>query len=103
MYAREIQRLNTMTAYMVLRTVSRIIGGWLGAVLGGAPQAERPWYGVALLPQAGVAIGMALVAGKQFPDWSETILALTVGTTVAFEILGPAGTLWAIRRVKDHD
>ncbi|GGE37446.1 cation:proton antiporter [Actibacterium pelagium] len=90
-------------AYMVLRTVSRIIGGWLGAVLGGAPKAQRPWFGVALLPQAGVAIGMALVAGKQFPDWSETILALTVGTTVAFEILGPAGTLWAIRQVKDHD
>ncbi len=86
-------------AYMVLRIASRVFGGWLGATLGGAPTAERPWYGVALLPQAGVAIGMALVAGKQFPDWSETILALTVGTTVAFEILGPAATLWAVRRV----
>lgn len=86
-------------AYMVLRTVSRVVGGWFGAQLSGAPKAQRPWYGVALLPQAGVAIGMALVAGKQFPEWSDTILALTVGTTVAFEILGPAATLWAIRRI----
>lgn len=87
-------------AYVVLRSLARLAGGWFGAVLGGAPVAERRWFGVALLPQAGVAIGMALVASKQFPDWSETIMALTIGTTIAFEILGPIATLFAINRVK---
>jgi len=86
-------------AYVVLRSVSRILGGWIGAILGAAPVAERKWFGVALLPQAGVAVGMALVASKNFPEWSETIMALTIGTTVIFEILGPAGTLLAINRV----
>jgi Kef-type K+ transport system membrane component KefB len=86
-------------AYLVLRTAARVIGGWMGAVLGGAPEAERGWFGIALVPQAGVAIGMALVASAQFPEASETIIALTVGTTVAFEIVGPAATLFAIRRV----
>ena len=42
---------------------------------------------------------MALVAGQQFPDYAETILTLTVATTVIFEILGPVGTLMALRRV----
>ncbi len=51
------------------------------------------------MPQAGVAIGMALVASKQFPDWSETIMALAIGTTIAFEVLGPVATLFAINRV----
>jgi Kef-type K+ transport system membrane component KefB len=87
-------------AYVVLRSLARLAGGWFGAVLGGAPFAERRWFGVALLPQAGVAIGMALVASKQFPDWSETIMALTIGTTIAFEVLGPIATLFAINRVK---
>lgn len=86
-------------AYVVLRTVARVIGGWIGAVFGGAPEAERGWIGIALVPQAGVAIGMALVASGQFPHASETIMALTIGTTVAFEIIGPAATLFAIRRV----
>ena len=90
---------NIGMAYVVLRTVARVIGGWMGAALGGAPEAERGWFGIALMPQAGVAIGMALVASAQFPDASETIIALTVGTTVVFEIIGPAATLFAIRRV----
>ncbi|WP_411892567.1 cation:proton antiporter [Yoonia sp. SDW83-1] len=85
-------------AYVVLRVLSRLLGGWIGAALGKAPSRQRPWFGLALMPQAGVAIGMALVAAKQFPNWSETIIAVTIGTTIAFELLGPAVTLMAIRR-----
>ncbi|MBS9716013.1 cation:proton antiporter [Pseudohalocynthiibacter aestuariivivens] len=86
-------------AYVVFRCVSRIVGGWFGAQVAGVPKSERPWYGAALMPQAGVAVGMALVASKQFPDWAETIMALTIGTTVFFEVLGPAATSFAIGRV----
>lgn len=86
-------------AYFFLRIVARLSGGWIGAVLGNAPRSERPWFGIALTPQAGVAVGMALVAAEEFPEWAATITALTIGTTIAFEILGPAATLWAIRRV----
>ena len=85
-------------AYVVLRVLSRLLGGWIGAALGKAPPHQRPWFGLELMPQAGVAIGMALVAAKQFPDWSETIIAVTIGTTIAFELLGPVATLMAIRR-----
>ncbi len=86
-------------AYVALRIAARAAGGWIGATLARAPAAERPWYGVALLPQAGVAVGMGLVAADRFPDLAETILTLTIGTTVIFEILGPAATLYAIGRV----
>jgi hypothetical protein len=60
---------------------------------------ERRWFGAALLPQAGVAVGMALVAAREFPEAGEMILTLTIGTTVVFELVGPLATLWAIRRV----
>jgi hypothetical protein len=60
-------------------SLARIIGGWLGGTLAGLPRAERHWIGPALLPQAGVAVGMALVAGEAFPQWHDTILTLTVG------------------------
>lgn len=85
-------------AYMALRVLARLAGGGIGAWLGRAPADERPWYGLALLPQAGVAIGMALVAAEQFPQWGETIMAVTIGTTIAFELLGPPVALFAIRR-----
>ena len=85
-------------AYMALRTFTRIVGGWVGAWLGDAPKAERPIYGVALLPQAGVAVGMALIAARAMPDLADQIIALTIGSTIAFELFGPIMTLWAIRR-----
>lgn len=87
------------TAYVVLRILARLIGGWIGAGLGGMPGKERIWIGPALLPQAGVAIGMALVAGQQFPQFASSILTLAVATTVIFEFIGPLCTLLALRRV----
>jgi Kef-type K+ transport system membrane component KefB len=89
-------------AFVVLRTLARLLGGWLGGLLADLPPVERRWIGPALLPQAGVAVGMALVAGEAFPDWRETILTLTVGTTVIFELLGPPATLLALSRVRDQ-
>ncbi len=86
-------------AYMVLRIVARLVGGIIGARLAGAPRIEARLYGPALLPQAGVAVGMALVAGEEFPDWAAPIMALTIASTVVFELIGPPITLAAIRRV----
>jgi len=85
--------------YIALRIIARIAGGWLGALLSQAPVQDRPYFGIALLPQAGVAVGMALVAARAMPEYAEQIIALTIGTTIAFELFGPVLTLWAIRRV----
>ena len=89
-------------AYMALRIAARIIGGWAGARAGGAPRREQRYYGLALLPQAGVAVGMALIAADALPDHADQIIALTIGTTIAFELIGPVLTLWSIRRVADN-
>ena len=86
--------------YLLLRFVSRIVGGWIGAWLARSPATQRPWFGVALMPQAGVAIGMALVAANHFPEMAETIIALTIGATVIFELFGPPATLLALRRAQ---
>lgn len=85
-------------AFAVLRIVSRLIGGWLGGWLGNTPPLTRRWIGVALLPQAGVAVGMALVAGDHFPEQRDLILTLTIATTVIFEVLGPLATRVALVR-----
>ncbi|AML52116.1 cation:proton antiporter [Falsihalocynthiibacter arcticus] len=85
--------------YVILRLIARIIGGWIGASLGGLPRAQRPLVGTSLLAQAGVAIGMALVAAQRFPEWGSQIMAITIGTTILFEIIGPIATLLAIRKV----
>ena len=90
------------TAYVSLRVIARLSGGWLGATIGKAPPEERRFYGLALLPQAGVAVGMALIAAQAMPAYGDQIIALTIGTTVAFEIVAPVLTLWSIRQVSNH-
>jgi Kef-type K+ transport system membrane component KefB len=85
-------------AYVGLRIAARVTGGWVGATVAGATPLERRWIGPALLPQAGVAVGMALVAAEQFPDWGPQIMSLTVGSTVVFELIGPPITRLAVAR-----
>lgn len=90
-------------AYIMLRTLSRVLAGWLGATWAGAPDLHRRWLGLALIPQAGVALGMALVASGQFPELKEILMAVTIGTTVVFELIGPVLTQLALRKVGDAD
>jgi hypothetical protein len=54
------------------------------------------------MPQAGVALGMALVAGHHFPDQRDTILGVTIASTIVFEIFGPIMTQVALKRVGEH-
>jgi len=84
--------------YIVLRAVGRIAGGWLGATATGMPSGHRFWIGVALMPQAGVAMGMAMVAANSFPQYSSEILGVAVGTTILFELIGPFCTQLALSK-----
>lgn len=90
-------------AYVVLRILGRMAGGWLGGWMGGLNAVERRWIGPALLPQAGVAVGMALVTSVEMPELGATLLTLTIGTTVVFELIGPLVTLLAVRKVRQAE
>lgn len=88
--------------FILLRSAARLAGGWIGGGLARLPAQERRWCGAALLPQAGVAVGMALIAAREFPQHGDLILTITIGSTVIFELVGPVMTLIAIRRVQAH-
>lgn len=85
-------------AYFALRVVARLLGGWLGGSLAGLPGRESRMTGLGLMPQAGVAIGMALVAAERFPDLADQMLAVAVASTIAFELVGPFFTQYALRQ-----
>ena len=90
-------------AYLILRTLSRVTGGWVGGTLARVPFLHCRWIGFALVPQAGVALGMALVAVNHFPELGNVLLATTIGTTILFEIFGPILTRVALRQVGEAD
>jgi Kef-type K+ transport system membrane component KefB len=89
--------LGLTAAYVALRVLGRIAGGWLAARLaGGVPSGAR--LGLGLLPQSGLAIGMALVASQRVPAFGGPLLAATVAATLLFELFGPLLTRRALER-----
>jgi len=55
--------------------------------------------GMALWPQAGVALGMALLASQHIPELKQVILPVTIGSTIVFELIGPVMTRKALIKV----
>ncbi|WP_206081104.1 cation:proton antiporter [Marinobacter orientalis] len=77
-------------AYIVLRLAGRVVGGYLAVRFTPAKREALPRdIGLALTPQAGVAIGMALLAAERFPDFRDSILPVVVASTIVFELTGP--------------
>lgn len=91
----------TGAAFVAARLLARAIGGWLGARLSDLDGREGLLMGLALTPQAGVAIGMALLAADRFPDHGAQIIAITIATTIVFELIGPLLTQFALARSSD--
>ena len=85
-------------AYVIARTAGRVVGGRVGARIGRAPEVVRANVGWCLLPQAGVAVGLALMALERLPTVGNEILQLVIATTVLFEIIGPVITRLRLER-----
>lgn len=79
--------------YVVVRVLGKMLGAYLGAKLMKAPKAVCRYIGPTLIPQAGVAIGLTLVAQQVLPaDQADTIRAVILCGTLIYEIIGPAVT-----------
>jgi NhaP-type Na+/H+ or K+/H+ antiporter len=86
--------------YILCRAIGKILGARIGGELARVDKKTKNWMGLALLPQAGVAIGMALVASNHLPEYRQTLLSVVIGSTVFFEIIGPVFTRLALKRVQ---
>lgn len=84
--------------YIVLRVLGKMAGAWLGATVMHADEKIRRWLGPALIPQAGVAIGLTVVAKTVVPQYAEVIRAVILCGTLIYELVGPAISKWTLTR-----
>ena len=73
----------------------RIVGKYAGAVLGclavGKPKETRNYLGLALIPQAGVAIGLAALGARTLGgDDGVALNTIILASSVLYELIGPA-------------
>lgn len=92
-------------AYILLRTVGKYLGAWTGGTLGRAAHSVRANLGLALLSQAGVALGLALESQRRFAALGgegaalgNLVLSVITATTLVVQLVGPVGVKLAITR-----
>ena len=84
--------------YILLRVVGKISGAWLGAKITKAPKEVCKYLGYTLVPQAGVAIGLTLVAQTVVPEYADTIRAVVLCGTLVYELVGPMISKMALQK-----
>ena len=76
-------------AYIVVRVAAKIVGGLGGGLVGGLGWRRSLRLGVNLTPQAGVAVGLAVIASEQLGDSGAEAATVVLGAVVLFELVGP--------------
>jgi Kef-type K+ transport system membrane component KefB/CBS domain-containing protein len=82
--------LAVAVAYVLGRTGGKMLGARLGARWAGLTGPVRRYLGLCLFSQAGVAIGLAILAGGRFEGPIGTaVVTIVTATTFLVQILGP--------------
>lgn len=85
--------------YVVGRSAGKIIGANIGARLSGAAPVLRKWLGACLFSQAGVAVGLSILASEHFTgDVGVAIITIIAATTFFAEIIGPPFVKFAVTK-----
>lgn len=94
--------------YLIARSLGKYLGSYLGSSLTHADPNVKKYLGITLLPQAGVAIGMATMCKAEFskvgmPEVGSGIVTITMCAVMVYELLGPVLTKWALGRAGEID
>ncbi len=84
--------------YLLARAAGKMLGAWGGAAVVNAPEAVRKYLGLALIPQAGVAIGLSLMVYKTYPEIGVRIKTVVLCATFVYEIFGPVLAKLSLRK-----
>jgi Kef-type K+ transport system membrane component KefB len=86
--------------YCVGRSIGKITGCSIGGVLSRSEPKIKKYLGLAMLDQAGVAIGLAFLAAQALSGYElgGTIITLMATTTVVFGLFSPLAIQYAVKK-----
>lgn len=90
--------------YFIVRIAAKYLGSWLGCVATKKSKLVSNYLGLALIPQAGVAIGLATLASRTIGGTVGTALeTIILASSVLYELVGPACAKLALRLSHSYD
>lgn len=82
--------------YIVTRVVGKYLGAFVGCTISKTSPKIRKYLGLSLIPQAGVAIGIAQLVVKELPEYGASIQAVILCATLVYELVGPVITKYSL-------
>ena len=84
--------------FVMVRAAGFLSGSRAGATMAGSDEAVRKYAGFGLLPQAGLALALASLFARSFPQLGEAASALVFGVVGLNEMFAPIVYRWALTR-----
>ncbi len=83
--------------YFLVRIAGKYAGAFLGCLSVGKPRKTRDFLGMALIPQAGVAIGLASLGARTLGgETGNALNTIILASSVLYELIGPASAKLAL-------
>ena len=84
--------------YFLIRILGKYLGAWSGCRIAGKSAKVRNYLGLALIPQAGVAIGLAALGARELGgEMGHALETIILSSSVLYELIGPGAaklSLW---------
>ncbi len=92
-------------AYIITRSVGKYFGAFIGSAITRQEPVIKKYLGLTLLPQAGVAIGMAnQISGMEafkVDNIGNIIVTVVLCATLVYELVGPLITKWSLSKAHE--
>ena len=96
-----LQGADLVVIYIFARVFGKMLGVRIAARISRAPEAVAKYLGFGVIPQAGVAIGLALslLHRPELQHVALLVLNVILASTLIYEVLGPFATRYALFKV----
>ncbi|MBR0100091.1 MAG: cation:proton antiporter, partial [Treponema sp.] len=89
--------------YFIIRIIGKYIGAFLGCLLVKKSKETRNYLGLALIPQAGVAIGLAALGARTLQgETGNALETIILASSVLYELIGPASAKLSLYLSKSY-
>ena len=89
--------------YFLIRIAGKYLGSLIGCRLAGSGRSVSRYLGLALIPQAGVAIGLAEMGARTIKgDMGNALLTIILSSSVLYELIGPGAAKLALYKSESY-
>ncbi len=93
--------------YFAVRLGGKYLGAYLGSLVTKKPVQVKKYLGLGLIPQAGVAIGLATLGARALSQYGATeigdaLSTIIISASVLYELIGPAAAKFALYKTGSY-